>query len=259
PPPPPPHLPVKATTLVLPRVFPLGPLPFVEPVPTYEPAIHPSPSRGHGPDYLGVREYRPGDPMRHVHWGLTARHAQVMVREFEEEKTRRLAVVVDTERDTPGAWTPLDRCCAVAASLVEAAEAAGHGIRPIAGRSDGIDVLMRADGASIHRWLARLRWTGWLLASVLGDLGPEDLRGVETLVVATPAWADTDIETLAEALADLPVRRVVVVMAGLGDGEGAGAERDGVLDVLSRAGVEALWWAADAELDRALGAEVMPA
>ena len=66
------RVPVQARTLVLPRVLPLPGLPFVEPVGTLEPAIHTAPRRGHGPDYLAVRDYRPGDPMRHVHWGLTA-------------------------------------------------------------------------------------------------------------------------------------------------------------------------------------------
>ena len=82
-------------------------------------AIRSAPRRGHGPDFLGVREYRPGDAMRHVHWGLDRTPRPVMVREFEEERTRRLAIVVDTERDAGEAWTPLDRACAVAASVLE--------------------------------------------------------------------------------------------------------------------------------------------
>ena len=177
------HLPVApVSTFVLPRVFPLGPLPFVEPVPTHEPAIHASPRRGHGPDFLGVREYRAGDQMRHVHWGLTARHGQVMVREFEEERTRRLAVVVDTERDAGEAWTPLDRACAVAASIAEAASAAGQGVRPIAAGPGDVEVLRRAEAPAIHRWLASLEPSGRPIATVLRSLAYEDLRGVETVV-----------------------------------------------------------------------------
>jgi uncharacterized protein (DUF58 family) len=54
---------VDVATLVLPRVFPLGELPFVEPAGTNDAGIHPSPRRGQGPEYLGVREYRSGDSM----------------------------------------------------------------------------------------------------------------------------------------------------------------------------------------------------
>ena len=57
-------------------VEPLGALPFVRPASTSETAMHTAPRRGHGPEYLGIREYRPGDSMRHVHWASTARHGR---------------------------------------------------------------------------------------------------------------------------------------------------------------------------------------
>jgi len=145
------HLVVDAGTLVLPRVFPLGSMPFVDATPTNDTGIHPSPRRGHGPEYLGVREYRSGDSMRHVHWGLTARHGQVMVREFEQEQTRRLAVVIDTERDEGEAWTPLDRACSVAASLLDAASAHGHGARLAAARKPLFRIEWKSTTSSKRR------------------------------------------------------------------------------------------------------------
>jgi uncharacterized protein (DUF58 family) len=252
------RLPVNASTLVLPRVFPVGEVSFVEPVATSEAAHRSAPRRGHGPDYLGVREYRPGDPMRHVHWGLTARHGQVMVREFEEERTRRLAIVIDTERDAGETWTPFDRACAVAASLVAAAAEAGHGVRTIAAMDDGVEVLRRADAAEIQRWLARLEPTARDVVSVVRGLTSEDLRGVETVVVATPAWSGTRPEPFARALADLPVTRVVAVAVGLTGEEGPGADRDEWFDVLGRTGVDMRWWESDADLGDALTAVEVP-
>jgi uncharacterized protein (DUF58 family) len=237
---------VDAETLVLPAVEPLGSLPFVEPVATTETGWHPSPRRGHGPEYLGVREYRTGDSMRHVHWGLTARHGQVMVREFEEEKTRRLAIVVDTERDADGEVRPLDRACMVAASVMAAALAAGHGARLAAALPDGeVDVIGRTDERELRRWLARLVPSGVGLAEVAGRLGVAELRGVETLVVAFPVWPDTDVAALATALAAVPVARVVAVPLAT---EG--------LDPLRDAGLDVRPWAAGEPLARALGAGV---
>jgi uncharacterized protein (DUF58 family) len=243
-----------ATTLVLPRVVPLPNLPFVEPVGTVEPAIHTAPRRGYGPDYLAVRDYRPGDPMRHIHWGLTARHGELMVREFEEERTRRLAVVVDTDRDVGDAWTPLDRCCCVAASILEAAPAHGHGVRIAAALPDReVEVLARADGGELLRWLARLRPSGLPLPTVLDRLGPEELRGVETVVVAFPAWRDrgrTPILDAAERVGAL-VDRVVLVPV--------------LLDVAAtipeevRPGVEVRPWRPDEDLAVCLGATGVPA
>ena len=208
------RLPVHGETLVLPRIFPLGALPFVELVGTSETAIHSAPRRGYGPEYLGVREYRTGDSMRHVHWPLTARHGQVMVREFEEEATRRLAVVVDTERDVGQEWTPLDRVCSVAASLLDAALAHGHGARLLGVLPGGeVGVLGRADEDELLRWLAGLTPSGISLASVLAGLGTPELRGVETVVAVFPTWGDLDAVTLADAVDGVlrHVTRVVCV------------------------------------------------
>ncbi|WAP51190.1 DUF58 domain-containing protein [Arthrobacter sp. ATA002] len=43
-----------------------------------------SPRRGSpSEDDVSTREYRPGDPMRRVHWAATARHGELMVRQEE--------------------------------------------------------------------------------------------------------------------------------------------------------------------------------
>jgi len=148
---------VGGNTLVLPRVVPLGPLPFIDPAATTEPAIHTAPRRGQGPEYLGIREYRPGDSMRHVHWPSTARLGAVMVREFEQQQTRRLAIVVDSSRDRGEIWTPLDRACCAAASIASASLAQGHGARLVTGTDDERpEVLTRAEEGEIFERLAVL-------------------------------------------------------------------------------------------------------
>jgi uncharacterized protein (DUF58 family) len=245
------RLPVDATTLVLPRIEPLGALGFVEPVATTEAGWHPTPRRGHGPDYLGVREYRPGDSMRHVHWGLTARHGQVMVREFEEERTRRLAIVVDTERDDAiDAGTTLDLACTVAASVMAAALAAGHGTRlAAAARDRSVATLRRTDEAAFLRWLALVEPSGVPLVETLAAVGGPELRGVETLVAAFPLAPDAGVHAVADALAGVPVVRVVAVPVGPVDGE--------ALAALEAAGIDVRPWSGEGSLAAALGAEVV--
>lgn len=46
-----------------------------------------------------VREYRPGDPVRHVHWPSTARSGRLMVKEFDAEPSADLWVVLDLQAD----------------------------------------------------------------------------------------------------------------------------------------------------------------
>lgn len=73
-----------------------------------------------GPDLHAVREWRPGDDTRHVHWRSTARHGRLVVVEPERTVTRRLAVVVAGPAGDPG-WEPL--LSRVAGTVVDAARA----------------------------------------------------------------------------------------------------------------------------------------
>lgn len=225
-------------TLVLPAVFPLGALPFVRSAATQAHAIHTLPRRGQGPDYLGIREYRPGDSMRHVHWPSTARTGTVMVREFEEEQTRRLAIVLDASDDAGEVWTPLDRACAAAASVAFAAAAQGHGARLVAGTEGGPEVLSRVDADELLRHLASVTPEGPPFAELLASLDPE-LRGVETLVLVAPTWrangADGPLPGVVAGLADRFPTVVVILVAIDPEESGRRALDDAGTDVLATA------------------------
>ncbi len=47
-------------------------------------------------DFRGLREYRPGDNPRWIHWRTSARLGRTMVREFERPEMRRVAICLDT-------------------------------------------------------------------------------------------------------------------------------------------------------------------
>ncbi len=240
--------PVAATTLVLPRTEPLGSLPFVETRSSRETATHTEPRRGQGREYLSVREYRAGDPMRHVHWGLTARHGELMVREFEQEHTPRLAIWVDTESDDVEA---LDRCCTVAASIVDSATATGAGVRLFAADVDGPALVARTHYLEYHRWLARLVPTRIPAATALGWLLDGQLQGVGTLVTAFPVWEGRPLDGVCERVADLAalVPRVVLVPV-------TAADDATTWTPLRAAGADVLPWAAGASLASALGTAI---
>lgn len=46
-------------------------------------------------DFFAVREWQSGDSVRWVHWRSTARHRQLVVRQFEQPGERQLAVLLD--------------------------------------------------------------------------------------------------------------------------------------------------------------------
>jgi uncharacterized protein (DUF58 family) len=49
------------------------------------------------PHVASVREYRPGDPVRHVHWRSTARAGHLMVKEFDAEPVADVWIFLDLE------------------------------------------------------------------------------------------------------------------------------------------------------------------
>lgn len=51
---------------------------------------------GESPEYIGSREYRPGDPARAIDYRSWARLARPVVREYQEEYFCRVAVILDT-------------------------------------------------------------------------------------------------------------------------------------------------------------------
>ncbi len=99
------------------------------------PAVHPVPSiaystgRRHRPagalavpqvgdsqEFLQLRDYRPGDPVRRIHWPSTARSGRLVVKETGEEYFSRVGLVLDTFAGV-GDGALLDAAVSVAASL----------------------------------------------------------------------------------------------------------------------------------------------
>jgi uncharacterized protein (DUF58 family) len=70
---------------------------------------------GESMDLLGVRPYRPGDPVRHLHARSWARLGEPVVREYQEEYFSRIGVVVDTAIDEP---RTLEAAISLAAGVV---------------------------------------------------------------------------------------------------------------------------------------------
>jgi uncharacterized protein (DUF58 family) len=51
--------------------------------------------RGTGLVYTDIREYLPGDDVKHIHWKATARTSKVFVKSYEEDRQLRVLLAVD--------------------------------------------------------------------------------------------------------------------------------------------------------------------
>jgi len=57
---------------------------------------------GDAREFCGLRDYRPGDPLRHIHWRTWAHTGEPVVKEYQDEYFMRLGLVLDSflgERD----------------------------------------------------------------------------------------------------------------------------------------------------------------
>lgn len=83
----------------------------------YQPGgISQSSSIGDSTEFIGLRDYRPGDPLHRIDWKGFARTGHPVVREYQDEYFTRYALVLDTDlppRDT----LRLDRAVAAAIAL----------------------------------------------------------------------------------------------------------------------------------------------
>jgi uncharacterized protein (DUF58 family) len=110
------RVPAPDTVLVLPRRYPLPPvaLPGAR---RYQPGgIALASSVGDSEEFMSLREYRPGDPLKRIHWRSSARVGRPVVREYQDEFFVRHALVLDTFLPV-GASELFEEAVSVAASF----------------------------------------------------------------------------------------------------------------------------------------------
>jgi len=205
--------------LVYPKLFRLGALPVASRVPLGDERatldLAGDPSRP-----AGVREYREGDPLRHIDWRATARVGSLLVRVFEPSAAPRVAVFLDMR--TPNIGPPgggldvLEFTVAVGASAV--ADLMGRGVatglyasgsvhgRPVAREPSSSPTAL----AAMLELLALASPYGpSSLAQLLAGEGGRLRRGAGVLVVAADFGGPT-LVALAALRRRLPVTAVWV-------------------------------------------------
>jgi uncharacterized protein (DUF58 family) len=102
--------------LVLPRTYRLPPLGLPGQLHAQSEHQLSAAQSADGEEISGLRNYRPGDPMRDIHWKSFARTGQPMVKEYQAEYFERHALLLDTSGAVAGA--AFEDAVALAASLV---------------------------------------------------------------------------------------------------------------------------------------------
>jgi uncharacterized protein (DUF58 family) len=129
--------------------------------PLREPGDHRVRNRDGGREFARLREYARGDDPRRIDWKATARRGQVIVREFEAERSQSLVLALDAGRlmtEEIEGRARLDHSLGAALLLADAARA--HG--------DAVGVLLFAD--TVQAWLPPGRHALSRVADVLASV-----------------------------------------------------------------------------------------
>jgi len=86
----------QANLVVLPRRYSLPPFTLPGTRRYQKGGVALASSVGDSAEFIGLREYRPGDPLQHIHWKSYARAGEPIVKEYQDEYFERHALVLDT-------------------------------------------------------------------------------------------------------------------------------------------------------------------
>jgi len=104
------------SVLILPRRYPIPPVALPGALRYQQGGVALAADVGRSEEFVSLREYRRGDPLRHIHWRSWAKAGKPIVKEFEDEFFVRHALVLDTFGGEPNGEI-LEEAVSVAASF----------------------------------------------------------------------------------------------------------------------------------------------
>ena len=110
------RVPAPQTILILPRRYWLPPVALPGQMKYQAGGVALAASVGRSEEFVALRDYRRGDPQRHIHWRSWAKAGKPIVKEFEDEFFVRHALVLDTFTAEPHSEL-LEEAVSVAASF----------------------------------------------------------------------------------------------------------------------------------------------
>lgn len=204
---------VGSPIVVHPRWVRIANFPLLESASTPHEIVHER-RRGTGVEFFGIREYRSGDSLRHVHWRSSARTGRLYVREFEEQYASRLGILLDAEEKIgvePD--TTFEVAVACAASLVIYALGAGHPVQLFADSRSATQHLFEPGRRDALDWLAGLEADGRRgLIRIAAEMAAEVQRRSTNALIFPATRRNADEAPKAAALLQARSSRVIAVM-----------------------------------------------
>jgi len=111
-----------SSVLIMPTPLPIKHLEFANDPSHSAMQLANNPKVGGHDDYIGIREYRHGDNPRHIHWPSSAKRGEFVVKEFQQNSTTHLSIVLDLNKHSNigyGKNSTLEYAIKITASLVK--------------------------------------------------------------------------------------------------------------------------------------------
>ena len=207
---------VAQTVLVLPKRYPLPRVALPGTEKYQEGGVAMAANVGRSDEFVSLRDYRRGDPVRHIHWRSWAKTGKPIVKEFEDDFFTRHALVLDTFTDDPRGVV-FEEAVSVAASFA-------CSIQTQESLLDLLFVGPQAFSFTSGRGLAHADQMLEILASVraisgqpfapLEQLVLEHAAGVSGCIFVLLSWDDARQELVRKLkMLGVPVLVIVVVEA----------------------------------------------
>ena len=204
-------------------------------------------STGEAIEFVGTREYRPGDPVNNIHWRSWARRGEPVVKEYMEEYFCRIAIVLDTflpSKFTPAQHASFEAAISVVASIADYFSRSEDIVDILAAGPDVYEVSAGRSLAYLENILDVLVCLGPCHDPPFATIGPnlfEKLSQITTVVAVLQDW-DTPREDFLKRVHALgtAVRAIIVHDGSTQKTWEQASENLGEVSVLSTADVERL-------------------
>ncbi len=212
------RIPCPQSVLILPRRYPLS-APKLPGTRKYQPGgVTLASVVGESEEFMALRDYRPGDPLRRIHWRSLAKTDKPIIKEYQDEFFARHALVLDTF-SARGEGEVFEEAVSVAASfactipdqdsLLDLLFVGAQAYCFTAGRSV-------AHAAHLLEILAGVTVCREQSFAVLEQLVLERVAAVTSCICVLLDW-DSERQRLVERLQQLGIPLVVLVITAAGD------------------------------------------
>ena len=147
--------------IVLPKTFEIKHLPLLQSNISSIDGYHQTSHAAMQNEFAGLREYRHGDGLKHIHWSATARHQELIVREYDSHDRQHYLVILDCSHGSDVGEAPessFEYAVTIAASILKYAIEQRIGLHLIAQCSHPLEISISPGCQNVHDYVEQMAW-----------------------------------------------------------------------------------------------------